>query len=148
MARTMQPKTEDQNKLPETKPMSRETLEREVRKLSDIFATNKIQDFVELSSSAGEALFQLLPSDGTPDGVTLSAEQEAELKKIYGQLQIAPSVIDVENVGISGGTGSSTGYDIAGLRFENWKAVNRLLFEAEWYEISEERRKIQESRSW
>jgi hypothetical protein len=118
---------------------SREGLENEVRQLTEIFSSNQILDF----ASTRESLFDLLPSEDTPEGVSLAPEQEKELKEIYQKLSMATSWNDVET---NSGTRTATGYDVESLRFENWKTVNRLLFEAEWYERQLEQQKLEATR--
>ncbi|KAF8253090.1 hypothetical protein K440DRAFT_576998 [Wilcoxina mikolae CBS 423.85] len=120
------------------KPPTKQQLEKEVRALTEVFSSGQIQDF---SARDSEALFDISPSDGNPEGVTLSPEQEAELRTIYDKLTIPTKVIDAQDQ-TTGGTKSITGYSADALRWENWKAVNRLLFEAECYDMEQERRKI------
>jgi len=120
------------------KPPSKQQLEKEVRALTEVFSSGQIQDF---SASDSEALFDISPSDGNPEGVTLSQEQEAELRKIYEKLTIPTKVVDAQDQTTTA-TKSITGYSVDALRWENWKAVNRLLFEAECYDMEQERRKI------
>lgn len=132
---------------PKPRPLNKQALNADVKTLTEIFSSSRIADFTGGSSSDSDSisnddLFSLLPSDTTPSGVALTPAQEAELHQIYLSLSPAPSVLDPETAG----TKTSTGYDIDKLRFENWKAVNRLLFEAEWWEREEERRKVEATR--
>jgi hypothetical protein len=116
--------------------------QQEVKYLSQIFSTPEIHDF----TTAPPSLFSLLPGD-SPANVTLSATQELELEELYRTLS-PPSPhgsLDPEPEG-GPGTKSSTGYDVALLRWENWKAVNRLLFEAECFEREQERRAVKAMR--
>ncbi|KAI5854371.1 hypothetical protein BZA05DRAFT_394025 [Tricharina praecox] len=136
---------------PSTTPLDKQALIAEVKTLTEIFSSRRIADFTRASGSSSsdgsslsnDDLFSLLPSDTTPSGVTLTAAQEAELHEIYVSIAPPPSVLDTETAG----TKTSTGYDIDKLRFENWKAVNRLLFEAEWWEREQERRKVEATRA-
>jgi hypothetical protein len=120
------------------KPPSKQQLEKEVRALTEVFSSGQIQDF---SASDSEALFDISPGDENPEGVTLSQEQEAELRKIYEKLTIPTKIVDAQDQTTTA-TKSITGYSVDALRWENWKAVNRLLFEAECYDMEQERRKI------
>ena len=137
---------------PKTTPFNKQALINDVKTLTEIFSSSRIADFASSGSSgssggssiSNDDLFSLLPNDTTPSGVTLTPAQEAELHQIYLSISTPPSVLDTET---AGGTKTSTGYDVDKLRFENWKAVNCLLFEAEWWEREQERRKVEATRN-
>lgn len=119
-------------------PISKTAIWKDIKTLSEIFSSSRISDF---STTSSHALFSILPGS-TPERVTLSETHEAELREIYQLLSpSAPNAIDIEN----SGTKTSTGYDIETLRWENWKAVNRLLFEAECWEVEQEMQKSKAS---
>jgi hypothetical protein len=124
-------------------PIDKETLQKEVLTLTQIFSSGTIGDFTKTDT---EALFNITP-DQNPRGAKATPEQEEELKEIYTRLcgsgtssaykksavsAAANAIADVEP-----GT-SITGFSIDQLRWENWKAINRLLFEAEVFDLEAE----------
>ena len=133
----------DTEERPRASPPTKEELEKDVRSLTEIFASNQIHDFSQRPQD-GEALFDISPSDGVPRGVVLTPEQEVELESCYKQLVLGNGAGKyLEDHDQSVGNRSITGFSFERLRWENWKAVNRLLFEAEWAEREEEDRKVQ-----
>ena len=81
--------------------------------------------------------FEVSGSAGAGD---VEQQYPTQLRQLYDLLSPAgnKNLDDVERQG----TGTSTGYDVDSLRFENWKAVNRLLFEAEVHEKEKEMRML------
>lgn len=134
----------DTEKRPKANPPTREELERDVRSLTEIFASNQIHDFSQRPQD-GEALFDISPGEGVPRGVVLTPQQEAELESFYKQLVLGSNRAGkyLEDHDQSVGNRTITGFSFERVRWENWKAVNRLLFEAEWAERQEEDRKVQ-----
>lgn len=117
--------------------------ETELARLTSIFTSRQTSDFSS-SPALGEPLFTLGGGSGTGGTIhTATTPPSAPkllqplLEELYQRLQ-QPSQSTVPG-GEEGTSRTSTGFDVARLRFENWKSVNRLLFEAECTERDRER---------
>lgn len=104
----------------------------EVNNLSTIFSSGKIYDFASspvfsTTALANKSREKIVDIDfATPDIIPPS-----ELQSFYAALTSSVSKV---SPGEDALTRTATGYTVKELRFENWRSINRLLFEAELFE--------------
>ncbi|TGZ82678.1 hypothetical protein EX30DRAFT_338984 [Ascodesmis nigricans] len=120
---------------------SHQQMRAHIKALTDVFSSASTLDYASAYPD-GDQLFELDPgsspamTDSRPDARESSLAETRpsveELKEIYEKLTPAIHPATGEE---ATGTGTITGYDIATLRFENWRAINRLLFEAELVQL-------------
>jgi len=104
----------------------------EVDNLSTIFSSGKIYDFASspvfsTTARAKKSREKIVDIDfATPDIIPPS-----ELQSFYAALTSSVSKV---SSGEDALTRTATGYTVKELQFENWRSINRLLFEAELFE--------------
>jgi len=104
----------------------------EVNNLSTIFSSGKIYNFASspvfsTTALANKSREKIVDIDfATPDIIPPS-----ELQSFYAALTSSVSKV---SSGEDALTRTATGYTVKELRFENWRSINRLLFEAELFE--------------
>lgn len=106
-------------------------VKREINKLMRIFSAHQIHDFAA-SGTYVEGI-----ADIDSEAPIFPDIPQTELQKFYDTLTSSVSKVDI---GEDPRQRTSTGYSVSQLRFENWRSVNRLLYQAELHERETEQR--------
>lgn len=101
------------------------SVKREIAKLMRIFSSHQIHDF----ATAGTYVEGVADIDSVAP--TFADIPQTELQKFYDTLTRSVSKVEIGEDPLQR---TSTGYSVSQLRFENWRSVNRLLYEAELHE--------------
>lgn len=101
------------------------SVKREIAKLMRIFSSHQIHDF----ATAGTYVEGVVDIDSVAP--TFADIPQTELQKFYDTLTRSVSKVEIGEDPLQR---TSTGYSVSQLRFENWRSVNRLLYEAELHE--------------
>lgn len=105
------------------------SVKREIAKLTRIFSAHQIHDF----ATAGTYVEGVADIDSVAP--TFADIPQTELQKFYDTLTRSVSKVEIGEDPLQR---TSTGYSVNQLRFENWRSVNRLLYEAELHERESE----------
>lgn len=100
-------------------------VKREINQLTRIFSSHQIHDFAA-SGTYAEGIAGI--DSAAP---TFSDIPQTELQKFYDTLTSSVSKVEIGEDPLQK---TSTGYAVSELRFENWRSVNRLLYQAELHE--------------
>lgn len=101
------------------------SVKREIAKLTRIFSAHQIHNF----ATAGTYVEGVVDIDSVAP--TFADIPQTELQKFYDTLTRSVSKVEIGEDPLQR---TSTGYSVSQLRFENWRSVNRLLYEAELHE--------------
>ncbi|KAG0133777.1 hypothetical protein HOY82DRAFT_603669 [Tuber indicum] len=117
---------------PFSDPAKRQKIRSEVKNLFTVFSSGRIYNFASspifsTTAPGSKRRERIVDIDfATPDIIPPS-----ELQSFYAALTNSVSKV---SSGEDPLTRTATGYTVRELRFENWRAINRLLFEAELFE--------------
>lgn len=100
-------------------------VKREINQLTRIFSTHQIHNFAT-SATYVEGI-----ADIDSAAPTFPDIPQTELQKFYDTLTSSVSKVEIGEDPLQK---TSTGYSVSQLRFENWRSVNRLLYQAELHE--------------
>lgn len=108
-------------------------LKEELVYLAGVFSSPQIHNF---ASGMGERIVDI--DAGAP------VVEKTELQRFYKEMTQRVSRVEIGEDPLMR---TSTGYSVEELRFENWKCVNRLLFEAEVWEREMEEKLVQQMKA-
>lgn len=104
----------------------------EIKHLTRIFSSHQIHNF---ATGSGERIVDI--------DSTTPVLPHTELQHFYEELTQSVSKVGIGEDPLQR---TSTGYTVEELRFENWRSVNRLLYEAELHEKEMEERVLEKAR--
>ncbi|KAL7267668.1 hypothetical protein RUND412_009732 [Rhizina undulata] len=122
--------------VPSSSALDQNIMKSELDTLNMVFSSKHILDFSKTSSFAG-GQEKILSIDMHPP--TFRDIPPSELEKFYGELEVSSFGADADTTTIER---TATGYSVEELKFENWKSINRLLYEAEIFEKETEKKRL------